>query len=138
MSKSCAAVPAEAAQLPVLTRFLQEFWSAASLPPAHATTFELALEEIFVNVVMHGARGSTAPSVQVSLALAEGGVTMTVEDDGPCFDPLTLPAPDITASLEQRPIGGLGIHLVRRMMDAVSYRRVGTRNQLKMSKRVGP
>jgi hypothetical protein len=47
-------VPSEAAQLPVLARFLQEFWSAADLPPAQSLAFEIALEEIFMNVVTHG------------------------------------------------------------------------------------
>jgi anti-sigma regulatory factor (Ser/Thr protein kinase) len=132
-------VPSEAAQLPALTQFLQEFWSAAALPPAQALSFELALEEIFMNVVMHGSHPGTVPRVEVSLVLTDGDVTMTLEDDGPEFDPLSLPRPDVEASLGDRPIGGLGVFLVRQMMDAVSYQRVGARNQLRMSKRIeGP
>jgi anti-sigma regulatory factor (Ser/Thr protein kinase) len=59
-----------------------------------------------------------------------------IEDDGPSFDPLSLAAPDVTASLEERRVGGLGVYLVRQMMDAVCYQRVGARNQLSMTKRV--
>jgi serine/threonine-protein kinase RsbW len=59
-----------------------------------------------------------------------------VEDDGPAFDPLLLPAPDVAASLEERKVGGLGVFLVRQMMDAVSYQRVAARNQLRMTKRL--
>jgi anti-sigma regulatory factor (Ser/Thr protein kinase) len=132
-----AAVPSEAAQLPVLTRFLQEFWSAARLPAAEAFPFELALEEVFINVVMHGAPAGTSPWVEVSLVLAEDGLTMTIEDTGPLFDPLSLPPPDITASLTERPIGGLGVFLVRQLMDTISYDRVGVRNRLRMTKRIG-
>lgn len=128
-------VASDAAQLPLLMQFLREFWSAAGLPPAQATAFELALEEVFMNVVRHGSPQGTAPWVEVSLALTADGLAMTVEDDGPPFDPLTRPAPDLTASLHERPVGGLGVFLVRQMMDAVSYRRVGARNQLTMSKR---
>jgi serine/threonine-protein kinase RsbW len=132
-------VPSDAAQLPVLTRFLQEFWSAASLPPAQLMSFELALEEIFMNVVMHGSPPGTAPRVEVSLVLADGGVILTLEDNGPEFDPLTLPQPDLQANLGDRPIGGLGVFLVRQIMDAVSYHRIGSRNQLRMSKHIeGP
>jgi serine/threonine-protein kinase RsbW len=127
-------VPSDAAQLPVLTQFLQEFWSAAELPPAEALPFELALEEIFMNVVMHGSPAGSVPQVDVSLALAHGGLTLTVEDDGPPFDPLSLPAPDTTAGLDERRVGGLGVFFVRQMMDAVSYQRVGARNQLTMAK----
>jgi anti-sigma regulatory factor (Ser/Thr protein kinase) len=120
----------------VLTQFLQEFWSAACLPPAQAMSFELALEEIFMNVVMHGSPPGALPRVEVSLVLADGGVTMTIEDSGPDFDPLTLPQPDLEANLGDRPIGGLGVFLVRQMMDAVSYHRIGSRNRLRMSKHI--
>jgi serine/threonine-protein kinase RsbW len=109
--KRHTAVPSEAAQLPVLTQFLQEFWSAADLPPAETVTFELALEEIFMNVVMHGSPAGRVPRVEVSLALQDGRLTLMIEDDGPSFDPLSLPAPDVTASLEERRVGGLGVYL---------------------------
>jgi len=129
-------VVSDPAQLPVLTQFLQKFWSAASLPPAQAMSFELALEEIFMNVVMHGSPAGTVPRVEVSLALAEAHLTMTVEDDGPQFDPLSLSAPDVTASIEERRVGGNGVFLVRQIMDAVAYQHVRGRNQLTMTKHI--
>lgn len=134
MKERRATVPADAAQLGVLTQFLCDFWSAADLVPAQRATFELALEEVFMNIVMHGTRPDKVPRVQVSLAMATDGLTMTVEDDGPTFDPLSVPAPDITAGLAERPVGGLGVFLVRQTMDAVSYQRVGMRNRLSMTK----
>ena len=128
-------VPADRKQLTVLNQFLQEFWTAAALAPAAMQPFELALEEIFMNIVMHGSEPGRTPWVEVSLDGGAGEtVTMTVEDDGPHFDPLSLPEPNVSAALDQRPVGGLGVFLVRQMMDAVSYERVGTRNQLKMMK----
>jgi serine/threonine-protein kinase RsbW len=131
------AVSAEAVHLPTLTRSLQEFWVAAGLPAAQAHAFELALEEVFMNVVMHGSSAAAAaPRVELSLSLAEHAVTMTVEDDGPRFDPLSLPPPDVSSGVTERRIGGYGVHFMRQMMDAVSYRRVGARNQLTMSKRI--
>lgn len=135
--KRHTSVTGDAAQLSALTQFLQEFWSAADLPPAQAVSFELALEEIFMNVVVHGSpAGGPVPRVEVSLALCDGCLTLMIEDDGPSFDPLSLAAPDVTASLEERRVGGLGVYLVRQMMDAVSYQRLGARNQLSMTKRV--
>jgi serine/threonine-protein kinase RsbW len=127
-------VRSDAANLPALTQFLNEFWQAADLPPAFASPFELALEEVFMNVVMHGSTPGDLPWVEVSLDLADGGLTMTVEDDGRPFDPLSLPPPDVAASLSDRRVGGLGVYLVRQMMDAVTYSRVGSRNQLRMTK----
>jgi serine/threonine-protein kinase RsbW len=129
-------VPGNAAQLPVLNQFLHEFWSSALLPPAQAYPFELALEEVFINVVMHGTPAGNTPSVEVSLALAHDDLTLTIEDDGPQFDPLSLPPPNVAASLSERPIGGLGLFLVRQLMDVVSYDRVAGRNRLRMTKRV--
>jgi serine/threonine-protein kinase RsbW len=104
------------------------------LPAAEALNFELALEEVFINVVMHGSDAAKVPSVEVSLTLVDSEVTLSVEDDGEPFDPLSLPAPDVTASLEGRRVGGLGVFLVRRVMDSVSYQRRGTINQLRMTK----
>ena len=136
MTARRAAVPADAAQLSVLNQFLRDFGSAVALDAAQVQTFELALEEIFMNIVMHGAQPGSTPLVEVSLDRASESVTMTVEDDGPQFDPLSLPPPDVTASLAGRPVGGLGVFLVRNMMDTISYARVAGRNQLRMSKRL--
>jgi serine/threonine-protein kinase RsbW len=129
-------VPADASQLGVLNQFLREFWTTAGLAPDRMGSFELALEEIFLNIVMHGSRPGTTPRVLVSLELGTDGVTMTIEDDGPQFDPLTLTLPDVTASLADRKVGGLGVHLVRNLMDTVSYARVAGRNQLRMARRL--
>ncbi len=136
MIEQRTAVTAEAAHLPQLTAFLQQFWSSAELPPGKCLPFELALEELFMNVVMHGSAAGSRRCVEVSLTLGADNLTMTMEDDGPGFDPLSLPAPDVTASLEDRPVGGLGVFLVRQLMDTVTYARVGGRNQLRMSKRL--
>ena len=131
-------MPADASQLAGLNRFLREFWQEAGLEPAWLGSFELALEEIFLNIVMHGSRPGSAPRVEVSLSLGADAVTMRIEDDGPHFDPLLLPAPDVTAGLSDRRVGGLGVHLVRNLMDTVSYQRSEGRNQLCMSKRGRP
>jgi anti-sigma regulatory factor (Ser/Thr protein kinase) len=85
---------------------------------------------------MHGSQPGSMPLVEVSLHRAAESVTMTIEDDGSEFDPLSLPPPDVTASLGNRPVGGLGVFLVRKMMDTVSYARIAGRNQLRMSKRL--
>jgi anti-sigma regulatory factor (Ser/Thr protein kinase) len=134
--QSRTSVPGEAAQLAALTRFLQDFCVTAELPSAAALPFEIALEEIFMNVVMHGSPAGRLARVDVSLALCDDDLTMAVVDDGPAFDPLSLPAPDVNAPLDARRPGGLGVYFVRQMMDAVSYKREGPRNQLRMSKRV--
>jgi serine/threonine-protein kinase RsbW len=134
--ESRTSVPGETAQLAALTRFLQDFCVNAGLSSAAALPFEIALEEIFMNVVMHGSPAGRPARVEVSLVLRDDDLTMAMVDDGPAFDPLSVPAPDVNAPLDARRVGGLGVYFVRQMMDAVSYRREGPRNQLRMSKRV--
>jgi anti-sigma regulatory factor (Ser/Thr protein kinase) len=72
--------------------------------------------------------------VWLELERADGKLNLSLSDDGPAFDPLALPTPDLDAPLEERPVGGLGVYLVREMMDDVSYSHRGGRNCLSMWK----
>lgn len=131
-------VPAEAAELGRLFGFLNGFWEAHDLPFADSMRFELSLEEVFINVVTHGVEGVAPPPghdahpVTVSLALAGDRLEMVVEDHGMAFDPLGRDEVDTDAPMEERGIGGLGIHLVKTLMQDVRYERTGDRNRLIM------
>jgi anti-sigma regulatory factor (Ser/Thr protein kinase) len=127
-------LPGDAGQLPDAITFLQSFWEEAELPVALGFTFELALEEVFLNVALHGADSSRVPSVALELTASDTEVVLIVADDARPFDPLTLATPDIAAALEDRTIGGLGVHLVRQMMDTVSYTYEAGHNRLRMTK----
>lgn len=127
-------LPGDAEQLPAAIAFLQGFWEEAELPAALGFTFELALEEVFLNVALHGANGITVPSVALELIASDTEVVLIVADDARPFDPLTLATPDTSAALEDRNIGGLGVHLVRQMMDTVSYTYEAGHNRLRMTK----
>ena len=127
-------VPAAAENLSVLQAFLEDFWQAARLPPEAQFAFSLGLEEVFVNVVTHGIAQSGASEVFVTLTADDASIELTLRDDTRAFNPLDLPAPDLEAALEERALGGLGVHLVRTLMDEVSYRRVGDQNQLTLRK----
>lgn len=107
------------------------------MPLATAFPFEVALDEVCMNVIMHGTRaGESPPALSISLSYEGGEVTMVIEDDGVAFDPLVVAAPDIEAPLEEREIGGLGVFLVRELMDHVSYAHTGSHNRLTMRKAV--
>jgi serine/threonine-protein kinase RsbW len=122
-------------QLPVLVACLQQWWQELALPQAAAFPFELALDEVFMNVLMHGTSPGDSPrELLLSLAHDEHGVTLVMADDGPAFNQLTLAAPDIDLPLEERETGGLGVFLVRELMDEVSYAHTGTHNRLTMRK----
>ncbi|AVO49517.1 ATP-binding protein [Melaminivora suipulveris] len=82
----------------------------------------LALEEAFVNVYKHGYGGGEGP-LTVELDVGAGQVTLTLEDQAPPFDPATVAQPVLDAAWDQRPVGGLGWHLIRQLMDRVEHRR---------------
>ena len=96
----------------------------------------LALDEIVSNVIRHGWKDHGEHQLHVRVSCAENELTMEVEDDAAPFNPLEVPAPDISRPLEDRPIGGLGIHLVRQIMDGLEYRRHDGKNLLVMKKRI--
>ncbi len=93
----------------------------------------VALDELLNNSVEHGKAGSMA----VELALHSGWFEARVKDDGPEFNPLDLPEPDVNAPLEERPIGGLGVFLARRLTDRLEWKRVGGENVVTLWKWVG-
>jgi anti-sigma regulatory factor (Ser/Thr protein kinase) len=136
MPSAHTGVSAQSANLGVLQAFLASFWDDAGLPAGGLFPFELALEEVFMNVVMHGQRADGPAEVEVSIRRDEAVVTLVLRDNGPAFDPLGMATPDTDAPIENRPIGGLGVHLVRTLMDTVAYRRDGDRNELSMTKSV--
>lgn len=127
-------LPGEEGRLPEVMAFLHGCWESIGLPEELLFPFELALEEVFMNVAMHGGTAAGPSTVWVDLEPADGRLELGVSDDGPAFDPLAMATPDIDAPLEERPIGGLGIYLVREMMAGVSYERRDGRNVLRMWK----
>lgn len=121
------------AGFPQLLEAIEAWLEERGVPPGPSAQLMIAFDEIVSNVLNHGG-DEHAPVVDVSLKLDEHGVLAEVSDDGTAFDPLTTPAPDTTLSVEDRDIGGLGIHLVRELMDDVSYTREENRNRLRFSK----
>jgi serine/threonine-protein kinase RsbW len=120
-----------------LGRLVEAFGEVHSLSPQSIFSVNLALDEVVTNIIRYAYNdnGLLHPIV-VRLTFEDGVLAAQVEDDGRAFNPLEAPAPDIDASIEERPVGGLGIHLVRSMMDSVEYRRDDGRNVFIMKKRL--
>ena len=113
---------------------LQDFARSAQLPPAILQAADLCLEEHITNVIQHGLAGDGPHELVVQLTLDQDCFIAEVKDDGKAFDPLKNPEVNTAIPLDQRPVGGLGIHLMRRFMDALEYRREGGQNVLTMRK----
>lgn len=121
-----------------LNELLSRFCKEHRLPGSVAMEIGLALEEVFVNVVQYAYEDSAEHEILVSLSAENGEIVLAVEDDGIAFNPLEVPPVDTTLPIEQRPVGGLGIHLVRSVMSEVKYARTEGRNRLEMRKRFLP
>lgn len=95
----------------------------------------LALEEIVSNVIRYGWKDGGDHQLHVRLSRLEDQLRVEVEDDAAPFNPLEVPTADTNLPLEERPVGGLGIHLVRQIMDGLEYRRLAGKNLFIMSKK---
>jgi serine/threonine-protein kinase RsbW len=126
-------------QLSVLMEFAQRFRADEGLSDVDTFALELVLEELFLNVALHGSKGRPSPpGVVVKLATHGEELLIEVEDEGMPFDLLAAPPPDLTQDLDERPIGGMGLHLIREMMDHVDYELVSGRNRIRMRKTLTP
>ena len=135
-------VPATDAGIKAALDALESLWAAQSVSRAVTWPVEVSLDEVLANVIRHGlaGRGESA-RVELELQLEPGDpprCEVRIEDDGPEFDPLTAAAPDLSLGVDERQVGGLGIELVRRLMDEVHYERKGGRNRLRLVRRLVP
>ena len=119
-----------------LNRFLKEFFKYHSLDTRNKLAIQLSLEEIFNNIVMYGYQGEKQHEIIFHFENKNNVVTISIEDDGISFNPLTRAGPEITTPLQDRQVGGLGIHLVRSQMDHLSYQRKNNKNILTIKKNV--
>lgn len=119
-------VPATLAQLRGLLEDVDRICSQAGVGEAFGAELRLVVEEALVNVIRHAYAGREAGNLRLALTLApsEGrpAVRVDLQDRGIPFDPLALAAPDTGACAEDRPIGGLGVMLMRQLSDLQTYR----------------
>jgi anti-sigma regulatory factor (Ser/Thr protein kinase) len=126
----------DVAAIPKVAAELEAFCVTHALSSRTAHRFNLALEEVLANVIAYAFPGGRH-EIDVRIAHRDGRLHATVSDDGVPFNPLTRPVPDLQAPIEERQIGGLGIHLLRTLTDTADYRRDGDRNVLTFSMRLG-
>jgi serine/threonine-protein kinase RsbW len=117
--------------LPELLDQVEAFTEAMRVSSQVAYRLAVVCEELVANIAMHGAHGAAAATfVEVEIYRDADCLHLSVEDDGRPFDPLTQPPPDTTLALDDRKIGGLGIHFARHMVLDISYERSSGRNHV--------
>ena len=121
-------------EIPLLAAFVDAVAEEKPLPADLAMNLNLALEEAVANVMLYAYPEGTPGTVEIAASTQDKKLIFTVTDSGKPFDPTAAPDINPDAGLEERGIGGLGIHLVRSIMDSVTYRREGDKNILTMTK----
>lgn len=119
--------------LPDLTTYLEATLEEAGAGPKEIFDLQLSADEIFTNISLYAYQESVG-AVEITISSTEDSITITFTDSGRPFDPLSLPPPDITLGIDERKIGGLGIYLVRELMDTVTYQRRDEKNILVIEK----
>ena len=129
--------PAKTDALPAVLGFVEEMLESCECSMKNQTAICVAIEEVFVNVA-HYAYGAEDGDVALDIGFEEASrnVTFCLRDQGVPFDPLQKPDPDITLSIEEREIGGLGIFIVKKTMDTVRYEYKDGKNILTMIKKI--
>lgn len=118
--------------LPPLTTVVNHFLDQHAVPREAIFRVNLAIEEIVTNIIKYGYDDTDPHAITVNLTLFPDTIRLQLKDDGHPFDPLQTPEPDIHVPLDQRKIGGLGLHLVRETASHIAYRRENGANILKI------
>ena len=117
-----------------LAALVEEFGAGENWAPDLVFQVNLVIEEVAINVINYGHDGGLH-EIEIALTSELDALTIEVIDDGRAFDPTEdAKVPDVTLPMEERPVGGLGVYLVRTMMDEMRYRREEGRNHLTLVK----
>ena len=127
----------ELEQLPQAMQLLEELSEQWQLDMKVSMNLALSLEEALSNVIFYAYPKGENGIIEVTMEREANQVSLTIEDKGMAFNPLTdAKTPDTEANVEDRQVGGLGIHFIKSLMDKVSYQRMNNKNQLEFSKRI--
>ncbi|MBQ5583077.1 MAG: ATP-binding protein [Bacteroidales bacterium] len=119
-----------------LYEFIEELGSEFSLAPDIVFNLNLVLEEAVVNIINYAYPKEEHQSIYLSARLHEGSIILVLTDTGKEFDPTAAPEADVTLSADDRQIGGLGIFLIRQIMNEVRYERIEGKNVLTLEKKL--
>jgi anti-sigma regulatory factor (Ser/Thr protein kinase) len=121
--------------LPALERWVREFAEQHGMAERDQYAVNLVLEELFANVIAHGHDDRDEHEIVIRMKIVGRDLHIEFEDDGREFNPVDAPAPDLDVPLAERPVGGLGIHLVKSFVDSIDHLRSNGRNKLALVKK---
>ena len=135
-SKHSLTLPNDIETIPQLNEFIDTVAEEIGLDMSLTMSLNLAIEEAVVNVMEYAYPEGEQGNVDIEVIADDKWLTFIISDNGIPFDPTTQKDADTTLSAEERPIGGLGIFLVRQLMDSINYQRENGKNILTLSKKM--
>jgi serine/threonine-protein kinase RsbW len=120
-TESTLRIAAELKNLSLIRGFVQQTATALDADPTVISDVILAVDEAATNIIVHGYQGQPG-IIEVEMRRTGDSLVVCLRDQALPFDPTAMPPPDLTLPLEQRPFGGMGIHLIRQLMDEVTHR----------------
>lgn len=121
-------------ELDKLCQHLERFGESIGLSPKCIFEANLALDELFTNIISYGFKDKREHTIEVTISHQNNKLIFNIEDDGVPFNPTKVDAPDLECTIEECRIGGLGIHLAKNLMDEVCYQRCNNKNILTLKK----
>jgi len=130
-------VSADSEALGKVESFIAKFAARQGLGTDDTARLAIVLDELLSNVMKHGGQDRSRPGT-AEIALGLDGTRLTIEfvDSGPPFDPFVQPTPDLALPLEERPVGGLGIHILRSLVEEARYQRLDGCNVIQLTRQV--
>lgn len=127
---------AKISEIAEISDAIADWAEQCAIPVAIINNVILMLDELMTNVVTHGYGDQQDGEMEISLELRDKQVIACLRDQAPAFDPFSIAEADTSLDLEQREIGGLGVHFVRKMADSFAYQRSGDSNEVRFSKKI--
>jgi serine/threonine-protein kinase RsbW len=122
------------AEIESLTEAIVRYYRDQGVSESVCYDVRLALEEAVSNTIKYGYEDQQVHTIHVRAGLERKDLSLEIEDDAKAFNPLEASSPDFSLPVEEKPIGRLGIYLLRSVMDQVDYKRTGAKNILRMTK----
>jgi serine/threonine-protein kinase RsbW len=124
------------AELTRIAESVDEFCARHDVPAGNAFKLNIALEELLTNTISYGYDDDARHEIAVDITYENETIVAELSDDAQQYDPLNAPPPDLDSAIEDRRIGGLGVHLVKTMMDDVTYAYRDGRNHVTLRKKI--
>lgn len=127
---------ADTDHLEEIADFIENSLNELDIPDKYRGHICVAIDEAVTNVALY-AYPNTKGNIRITIERIEDSLMVEIVDSGIEFNPLNHPVPDVSANIEKRTIGGLGVHLMRNMMDELDYHRINNTNCLSLVKHIG-